>query len=139
MPADVFEETESRLDLAHDPCDVRPEVARVFVAELASGDAERLARIAAMDDIHQAAPRSAVEGANVVPDRRAIQGRVFHPRHERGRSKGFPLDVTHSSISGVGDVHAEVETSGSGAEGQSEQASPEPAVHRPCAIASGGR
>lgn len=139
MPADVLEEAEARLDLAHDPCDVGPEMPWVFVAELASGDAERLARIAAMDDIHQAAPRSAVEAGNVVPDRCAIQGRVFHPRHERGRRVGFPLDVTHSSISGVGDVQAEVETSGSGAEGQSEQASPEPAVHRPCAIASGGR
>jgi hypothetical protein len=139
MPADVFKEAEARLDLAHDPCDVGPEMPWVFVAELASGDGERLARIAAMDDIHQAAPRSAIEGANVVPDRRAIHGRVLHPRHERGRRIGFPLDVTHSSISGVGDVQAEVETSGSGAEGQSEQASPEPAVHRPCAIASGGR
>lgn len=135
MPADVFKEAEARLDLAHDPCDVRPEVARVFVAELASGDAERLARIAAMDDIHQAAPRSAVESGNVVPDRRAIQPLVLHPRHERGRRIGFPLDVTHSSISSVGDVEAEVETSGSGAEGQSEQASP--AVAR--VIASGGR
>ena len=139
MSADVLEEAKGGFDLAHDPRDVGPEVARVFVAELTSGDGERLARIAAMDDIHQAAPRSAVEAGNVVPDRRAIQGRVFHPRHERGRRVGFPLDVTHSSISGVGDVQAEVETSGSGAEGQSEQASPEPAVHRPCAIASGGR
>ena len=139
MPADVLEETNAGFDLAHDTGDVGPEVSWVFVSELASGDAERLARIAAMDDIHQAAPRSTVEAGNVVPDRRAIQGRVLHPRHERGRRVGFPLDVTHSSISGVGDVEAEVETSGSGAEGQSEQASPEPAVHRPCAIASGGR
>jgi len=139
MAADVFEETNGGFNLAHDTGDVRPKMARVFIAELASGDGKRLARITAMDDIHQAAPRSAVEGGNVVPDRRAIQDLVFHPRHERGRCVGFPLDVTHSSISAVGDVEAEVETSGSGAEGQSEQASPEPAVHRPCAIASGGR
>lgn len=88
-----------------------------------------------MDDIHEAAPRSAVEGGNVVPDRRAIQGRVFHPCHERGRCVGFPLDVTHSSISWGGDMESEVKTSGSGAEGQPEQASP--AVV--CVIASGGR
>jgi hypothetical protein len=29
---------------------------------------------------------------------------------------GFPLDVTHSAISGLGDVQAEVETAVSGAE-----------------------
>lgn len=135
MTADVLEEAQARFDLAHDAGDVRPQMARVFIAELASGDGKRLARIAAMDDIHEAAPRFAVEGGNVVPDRRAIQGRVFHPCHERGRRVGFPLDVTHSSISWGGDMESEVKTSGSGAEGQPEQASP--AVVR--VIASGGR
>lgn len=135
MPADVLEEAESRFDLAHDAGDVGPEVSGVFLSELASGDGERLARIAAMDDIHRAAPRSAVEGGKVVPDRRAIQGRVFHPRHERGRRVGFPLNVTHSSVSGVGEVQSEVESSGARAEREAEQASP-PVV---CVKASGGR
>ena len=85
---------------------VAPEI---DVAELAPRDGKRLARIAAMDDIHQAAPRSAVEAGNVVPDRRAIQGRVFHPRHESGCGVAFPLDVTNSSISGHSKVEAEVE------------------------------
>lgn len=70
-----------------------------------------------MEDIHEAAPWSAAEGGNVVPDRRAIQGRVFHPRHERGCRIGFPLDVTHSSVFWDGDMESEVKTSGSGAEG----------------------
>lgn len=135
MPADILEEAEGRFGFAHDAGDVRPEMSRVFVAELASGDAERLARIAAMDEIHHAAPRSAVEGGNVVPDRRAIQGRVRHPRHERGRRVGIPLDVTHSSIGWHGDMQAEIKPSRSGAERQPEQTSP-PAVR---AIASGGR
>ena len=117
MSADVFEETNGGFNFAHDAGDVRPEMARVFIAELSSGDRKRLARIAAMDDIHEAAPRSAIEGGNVVPDRRAIQGRVFHPRHERRCRVGFPLDVTHSSISWDGDMESEVKTSGSGAEG----------------------
>jgi hypothetical protein len=129
MPSDIFKETEGWLYFSDDAGNVRPEVPWVFVAELSSGNGERLARIAAMDDIHQAAPRSAVEGGNVVPDRRAIQSLVFHPRHERGRSVGFPLDVTHSSISGDGEMEAEVEPSGSGAEGKSGA----------CEIASGGR
>jgi len=135
MPADVLEETEGWFDLAHDTGDVGPEVSGVFVAELASGDGKRLARIATMHDIHDAAPRSAVEGGKVVPDRRAIQGRAFHPRHERGRRIGFPLNVTHSSISGVGEMKSEVKTSSARAEGEAEQAS-SPVV---CVKAYGGR
>jgi len=53
MSADIFEEAERRFNLAHDPRDVRPEMARVFVAELAACNREWLAWIAAMDDIHQ--------------------------------------------------------------------------------------
>ena len=135
MSADIFKEAEWRFDFAHDTGDVRPQMSWVFVAEFTSGDAKWLARIAAMEDIHQAAPRSAVEVGNIVPDRRAIQGLVFHPHHERGRSVGVPLDVTHSSISWDGEVDSEVKTSGTGAEGQSEKASPALA----CVNASGGR
>lgn len=135
MSPDVLKETEGGLNFSDDAGDVRPEVSRVFVAKFSSGNGKWLARIAAMDDIHQAAPRLAVKGGNIVPDRRTIQGRVFHPRHERGRSVGFPLNVTHSSISGDGEMEAEVKTSGSGAEGESGQASPAVA----CEIASGGR
>jgi hypothetical protein len=57
MSADIFEEAKRRLDLAHDASDMRPEMPRVFVAELFSGDAKGLAGIAAMDDIHDATPR----------------------------------------------------------------------------------
>ncbi len=135
MSPDILKETEGGLDFSDDAGDVRPEVSRVFVAKFSSGNGKWLARITAMDDIHQAAPRSAVKGGNVIPDRRAIQGRVFHPRHERGRSIGFPLNVTHSSISWDGEVEAEVETSGTRAERNSGQASPPIA----CEIAFGGR
>lgn len=135
MPADVLKETKAGFDLAHDAGDVGPKVSWVFVSELASGDGKRLARIAAMNDIHRAAPSVAVEAGKVVPDRCAIQGLVFHPRHERGRCIGFPLNVTHSSISGVGKVESEIEAASSGAEGETEQTS-SPVV---CVKASGGR
>ena len=135
MPADVFEEADGRFDFADDAGDVRPEVTRVFVAELFSGDTERLAWIAAMDDIHNAAPRFAVEGFNIVPERRTIQGRVFHPCHESGRCIGVPLDVTNSSIAGDGDVDAEIEAADARAERYPAQAPPT-AV---CVNASGGR
>jgi hypothetical protein len=81
-------------------------------------DREWLARIAASEDIHSATPRAAIETSNVVPDRCRIQGRVFHPRHEGGRSITFPLDVTDSAIFGACQVQAKVDPAGSGAERQ---------------------
>ncbi len=81
-----------------------------------SCDAEWLTRVTCENRIHAATPASAIEGCNIVPDRSLIQGRVFHPGHYGGRGIGFPLDVAHSSISGTGDVQAEVESSGAGAE-----------------------
>ena len=123
MIGDVFEEHPFGCALGDDPDDVRPQVPGIFGAPAAAGDAERLTRIARSDDIHRAAPRAAVEGGNVVPDRHRIQGRVFHPRHEDGRGEGVPLDITHSAVPGLGRHEAEVEPSGAGAEPKAEQAS----------------
>ncbi len=134
MMGDVFKEDEGRLDLTDDAGDMRPEVARVVRALALACDGERLARIARSDDIHRAAPRAAVEAGNVIPDRRVIQGLVFHPRHESGRSVGFPLDMAHSSISGQGDGEAEIDPARAGAEGEAEEA----CVSGP-GIVSGGR
>jgi hypothetical protein len=122
MMGDVLEEHEGRLDLADDAGDMGPKVAQVIRTPALARDGERLARIARSDDVHRAAPRAVVEGGNVVPDRRAIQGRVFHPRHEDGRGVGVPLDVTHSAISGECQVQPEVEPAGAGAEREAEQA-----------------
>ena len=95
---------------------------RIVRAPALARDRERLARIARSDDVHRAAPRAAVKGGNVVPDRRSIQGRVFHPRHEDGRGVGVPLDMTHSAISGEREVQPEVEATGAGTEREAEQA-----------------
>lgn len=122
MMGDVLEEHERRLALADDAGDMGQEVARVIRTPALARDGERLARIARSDDVHRAAPRAAVEGGNVVPDRRPIQGRVFHPRHEDGRGVGVPLDVTHNAISGACEVQPEVEPAGAGAEREAEQA-----------------
>jgi hypothetical protein len=116
MMGDVLEEDEGRLDLADDARDVRPEVTRVFRATSPASDAKWLTREASAHDVHRAAPRAAVEGADVAPDRRSIQGRVLHPRHEHGRGEGFPRDVAQSSISGTGEQDPEVEAAGAGAE-----------------------
>ncbi|MFQ3664460.1 MAG: hypothetical protein SNJ79_00270 [Sphingomonadaceae bacterium] len=134
MMGDIFEEDEGRLDLADDTGDMRPEVAWVVGTPALARDGERLARIARSDDVHRAAPRAAVEGANIVPDNSLIQGRVFHPRHESGCGVGFPFDMAHSTISGDGDGEPKVETACAGAEGEAEQAR----ISR-SGIVSGGR
>jgi hypothetical protein len=122
MMGDILEKDEGRFDFADDAGDMRLEVPRVVGTPALARDAERLARITRSDDVHRAAPRAAVEGSNLVPDRCAIQGRVFHPRHEDGRGVGVPLDVTHSAISGEREVQPEVEAAGAGAEREAEEA-----------------
>lgn len=123
MMGDILEEHEGRFDFADDAGDMRPEVARVVRSPAFACDGERLARIARSDDVHRAAPRAAVEASNVVPDRRRIQGRLFHPRHESGCGVGFPFDMAHSSISGHGDGEPEVEPACAGTEREAEQVS----------------
>ena len=122
MMGDILEEDEGRFDLADDAGDMGPEVARIVRAPALARDGEWLARIARSDDIHRAAPWAAVEAGNVVPERRVIQGRVFHPRHEHGRGEGVPLDVTHSSIAGDGEGDPQLETACAGAQRQAEEA-----------------
>lgn len=122
MMGDILKEDEGRLAFADDAGDMRPEMARVVRALPFTSDAERLARISRSDDIHRAAPWAAVEGSNIVPDRCAIQGRVFHPRHESGCGVGFPFDMAHSSISGDGDGEPKVNAARTGAEGETKQA-----------------
>ena len=130
MMGDILEDDEGRFDFADDAGHMRPEVARVVRAPALARDRERLARISRSDDVHRAAPRAAVEAGNVVPDRRWIQGRLFHPRHENGRGVGFPFDMAHSSISGQGDGEPEVEPACAGAEREAEQVSGSGSVSR---------
>jgi len=132
MMGDILEEDEGRFDLTDDAGDMRPEVPRVVRAAALARDGERLARIARSDDVHRAAPWAAVEGGNIVPDRRVIQGRVFHPRHESGCGVGFPFDMAHSSISGQGDGEPEVDATGAGAERQAEEACAACSVRQAC-------
>jgi hypothetical protein len=113
----VFHEDESGQYVANDTIEVRPQ------SRLGSPDPGALARgtdvrtgETTRDEIHSAAPRSAVEGLNAIPDRRPIQGRAFHARHESGRAVGLPLNKANSSVSRDGDRQCEVESSDSGEE-----------------------
>ncbi len=97
-PWDVLQEDEARSHLTNDPSDIGPEPAVVVGSLALAGDGERLTWKSRRDEIHDSTPRRAIEGCEIVPDRRLIQGRVFHPRHESGRCEGFPLNVTCGSI-----------------------------------------
>jgi hypothetical protein len=116
VPLDVLGEDDARLDLADDPLDLGPQVPGVGLPAALPGEAEGLAGITGREEMNAAAPRSAVEGSQIVPDRCLIQGRVRHPGHESGRSVGFPLDETHSAIAGLGDGEPEFEAPVSGAQ-----------------------
>ena len=107
MALDVLEEAPFGVEFPNDPADVGPEMAGIVSASPSTGEAEGLAWISASEDMNFSAPRAAVEGGNVTPERCLIQGLVFHPCHESGCREGFPLDVTNSSISRLGDVETE--------------------------------
>ena len=117
VPFDVLAPHPFGADFVDDASDLGPEVPGVLLPCPVAGEAEGLAGIAGRDEMNSATPRSAVEGSKVVPDRRCSQGLVFHPAHESGRRMAFPLDESHSSIVGLGDVQAEIEAGISGAEG----------------------
>lgn len=70
VPLDVFKEHPAGPAFADDPRDRGPQMAGVVLAAPLAGRRERLAGISRRQDIHNATPRSAVEGFNIVPDRR---------------------------------------------------------------------
>lgn len=115
MPGYVLEEDEGGCGLGDDPGDIGPEVAGVVGSTAVSAKAEGLAGITGSDDMNAAAPRAAVEGSQIVPDRSRSQGRVCHPRHESGCGETVSLDMTYSAVSGHCDVQAEIKASDTGA------------------------
>jgi hypothetical protein len=116
VTSDVLEEGHRSPCFPEDPSDLGPEVSGVSCSELLPGLAERLTGVSGSEDIHASTPRATVEGSEVVPNRRTLQGRFFHPRHEGLRGSCFPLDVTHGSKpASESQVESEVESAVSGA------------------------
>ena len=91
----VFEEQEPRAAIVCDPDEFIKKAAAFSVKPgAASGHGQVLAREAANDAIHRATPGASVEGAYVGPDRRVIQGAVFHARRQDAGGIRLPLQVT---------------------------------------------
>lgn len=118
----VFKTDPSRLNRPNDIRDGGPEPSVVLGPLPFTRDAPRLAGEPRNDSIHASAPAWAWEGCEIVPDRSATQGLVFHPRHEDGRRVGIPLDVTNGSPahseSPEGLMDSEVKSADAGAKGE---------------------
>jgi len=106
-PRHVLQEDESRSYLANDPGDVGPEPPFVLGAEPLAGRAERLAREARRDAIHDSTPRAAVEGFEIRPQRRCIQASRFHLARQDFAAEGFPLHHADCSSSWNGKSESE--------------------------------
>ena len=113
----VLQDEERRFHLANDSGHIVPEPSGVGGSFALAGGAEWLTRDARSDAIHDATPRRAVEGREIVPDRMRVSGRSLTAR-ENGRSAGFPLDTTDSSGSGDSDSEPEFKPSDSGAQAE---------------------
>ena len=107
----VLQEDVPRSHVSDDPGNVRPEPSLVIDTSTGARRAERLARETGSDEIHSSAPRCAVEGREIVPDRRLIQVRLFHPGHESGRCVGVPLNVSHGEAIESGESEGKLEPS----------------------------
>ena len=115
--ADVLEEEEPGAGLDEDAPRGAPQVALVGRAEPLSGEAVRLARYAANDAVHAAAPRAAVEGSGIAPHRRRSQEARLHRRDQMSDGEGFPLHHADAASTWACQLEAEIEASPSRAEG----------------------
>ena len=73
MARDVFEEHPLGVDLSDDAGNIGPEVARIFDPFALSRLGKRLTWVSGEDGVNDSAPRSAVEGFDVIPDRGGMQ------------------------------------------------------------------
>jgi hypothetical protein len=112
---------DSGSNFANDPRNVEPEAGALAVdSGPPSGVTEVLAGETRSDEIHAAAPRFALEGCEIVPNRRSLQGRSFHPFHEESRSTCFPLNVTNNAQGVVSEEDSESQLEGTDAGAQGE-------------------
>jgi hypothetical protein len=89
----VLKEDGSGLAFGDDPPDIGPEVPGVLSPTSFPSDAERLAREARNDEIHDSTPRHAIERSKVGPDGGRIQPSVPHTGHQDGLAERVDLDV----------------------------------------------
>jgi len=118
VSAHVLEEAPIWLTLSDDSGDGRPEVAGVCGSEAFAGDTERLAGVSANDASHLSTPRAAVEGVQISPDRRVIQGTVRNTRCQDFAGSDFVFQVANCASAWQSQSDSKVESPGSTTEAE---------------------
>ena len=116
MVGDVLDEDERRSTLAHDPCDLGPEVSRIVSSESKPHRGERLTRVSRSDEIHDSTPRDSVESVQVRPDRKVTQVPGFHSADKHCRGERVPLHSTDDARSRYGKLDTKIESGDSRAQ-----------------------
>ena len=107
----------ARLELADDPRDDRPEVTWVAFALALPRVAERLARVASDDAIHESTPASRVEGSRITPHRSRHHGACFHRLNQTPGAECVSLNMADDASAWNCQLDAESEgVDGSGAD-----------------------
>ena len=99
VPPHVLKKTPLGFNISNDVCNARPEMSRVGCPEPFPGNTERLTGITTNDSRHAAAPRASIEGVEVCPDRRVIQGTVRNTRSQDFAGSDFVFHVADRSSS----------------------------------------
>ncbi len=126
----VFEVDPCGTAFPDDTGDLWPEVAGIVRASAFSSRAEGLAGVSGEDDIEGPAKGTAVEAAQIIPDRgwseipRALGG------DEDSSWPVLPFDKGAGVISGLGEHEAQIQASTACAEGQSVPGTWHQAIHR---------
>ena len=96
--AHVLQEDEAGSNVANGICDVGPDPALILGGQLLAGDADGLAGEPRNHEVSHASKSAPSDSRKVsAPNRRRLQGRVFHPLQEAGRGEGFPLNVSQNA------------------------------------------
>nr|WP_241171130.1 hypothetical protein [Burkholderia gladioli] len=86
--------------MANDPSHLGPEPASFSVEAVAgSGCADVLAGKPTSHDVNNSAPRSAVKGSNVIPNRERRKGAVVLPSDKDGLCVGIKFNGAYASVS----------------------------------------
>lgn len=98
MIGDVLKEADFWFALGHDSGQIRPEMPGIRRAFPLSGGAERLARIASMNNVNKSPPRAGVEPLEVAPDWSAVKDSVRHSGEKYILAEPFNLNVADCSV-----------------------------------------
>lgn len=115
--ADVFKKTPCGFNLAKALDDVGPNPPLVGDASAFASEAVRLARESRNDAMNDAAPRCAVKGGDICPDRCRMKVARFHAARKDFNRVRFPFHVKYRSSARNRHGDAEIEAAAAGAEG----------------------